>query len=299
MKLLYGFGLGILACVLIIMFSGSSVLEESSIQKQHNIPDYTFPDIPKQLNFAGESVPMNDIEVEMRIQREMVSNCYFHSNTFLLIQRANRYFPIVEQILHQYEVPDDFKYLMVAESGMQNVVSPSGAVGFWQFMKNTGPDYGLSIDNQIDERYNWIESTYAAAQYILDLKERFGTWSQAAAAYNVGPNGFEKFQDKQLANSYWETLLPEETMRYVPRIVALKTILSNPEHYHFSLNKKQLQPEWNVQYEEVNTSNIKWAVYAESKGISYKTLKFYNPWLRQTDFVSSSPVTLSIALPNS
>ncbi|HLT51457.1 MAG TPA: lytic transglycosylase domain-containing protein, partial [Arenibacter sp.] len=192
-------------------------------------------EIPEDLNFAGEAVPFEDPEIMERVDREFLVNAYWQSNALLLMKRAHKFFPIIEPILAKNGIPDDFKYLALAESGLQNVVSPAGATGFWQIMPATGREYGLEINKNVDERYHVEKSTEVACRYLKKSKERFGSWTLAAAAYNAGAGGIQKFMGIQKVDAYYDLLLGEETGRYVFRILAIKEILSNPEKYGFHL----------------------------------------------------------------
>lgn len=194
--------------------------------------------IPNTLSFCDEELPLEKQYVREAIENELIVNTYWHSSSILLIKRANRWFPVIEPILKRNGIPNDFKYLAVAESGLKNVVSPAGARGFWQIMKNTGREYGLEINTAIDERYHIEKSTEVACQYILDAYEKYGSWTLAAASYNAGMNGITKNLEKQKANSYYDMNLGEETGRYVYRIVALKELLSRPEDFGFKLRGK-------------------------------------------------------------
>ena len=296
MKFLFGIGVGLLLSV------GGFLLISNQLpqtEKKADIPHfYSIPRIPDSVRFANELVPLTEYEIITRLERELLSNSYFHSNTLQIIQRAHRYFPIIEQVLRQHQIPEDFKYLMVAESGMKNVVSPAGAAGFWQIMKGTARERGLTVNKQIDERYNWLKSTTAAAEYIQQLYQRFDSWTLAAAAYNVGPNAVAKFLSKQNVSDYWNLYLPEETMRYVPRIIALKSILENPLQYGFKVDEDQLHDVYNVTHNEITAKRINWIQYAKSQSVSYKTLKLYNPWIKKETFSSRKPVRFNIALPN-
>ncbi|MBT8312516.1 MAG: lytic transglycosylase domain-containing protein, partial [Flavobacteriaceae bacterium] len=196
--------------------------------------------IPDNLNFAGEGVPQEDPEIMERVDREFLVNTYWQSNAVLLMKRAHKYFPVIEPILKKNGIPEDFKYLAVAESGLQNVVSPAGATGFWQIMKATGREYGLEINSNVDERYHLAKSTEVACQYLKKYKEAYGSWTLAAASYNAGPAAIKKYMNLQQVDSYYDLLLGQETGRYVFRILAIKEILTNPEKYGYVLEKEDL-----------------------------------------------------------
>ena len=275
-------------------------LEDDKEQSDRQVADeYNIKaiDIPADLNFAGEKVPFSDPEIMERVDREFLVNTYWQSNALLLIKRANKYFPIIEPILAKNGIPDDFKYLAVAESGLTNVVSPAGATGFWQIMRATGKEYGLEVNKNVDERYNLEKSTQVACEYLKKWKERFGTWTLTAAAYNAGPNGIQKYMDIQKADNYYDLLLGEETGRYVFRIMAIKEILSNPENYGFQFEEEDLYvqvPTFEVQVDSAVTS---WADFAKQYDLSYKVLKRHNPWLRQPHLDNSSGKSYVIEIP--
>ena len=254
--------------------------------------------IPKDLNFAGEVVPQEDPEIMERIDREFLVNTYWQSNALLLMKRSHKYFPIIEPILAKNGIPDDFKYLAVAESGLQNVVSPAGATGFWQVMKTTGKEYGLEVNSNVDERYHLEKSTQVACEYLKKWKERFGTWTMTAAAYNAGPAGIQKYMGIQKADDYYELLLGAETGRYVFRILAIKEILSHPEKYGFELDKEDLYKQVPTFAVEVDEPVADWADFAGEYEISYKILKRHNPWLREPHLNNASRKKYQIKIPN-
>ena len=255
-------------------------------------------DIPDDLNFAGEPVPMEDPEIMERVDREFLVNTYWQSNALLLMKRANKYFPIIEPILAKNNIPEDFKYLAVAESGLQNVVSPAGATGFWQIMKATGREYGLEVNANVDERYHIEKSTQVACEYLNKWKNRFGTWTLTAAAYNAGPAGIRKYMGIQKVDDYYDLLLGQETGRYVFRILAIKEILSNPEKYGFELGDDDLYRKVPTFTVEVDTVVRDWADFADLYEINYKILKRHNPWLREPHLNNSSRKKYTIEIPN-
>jgi hypothetical protein len=255
-------------------------------------------DIPADLNFAGEIVPQSDPEIMERVDREFLVNTYWQSNALLLMKRAHKYFPIIEPILAKNGIPDDFKYLAVAESGLTNVVSPAGATGFWQIMSETGREYGLEVNSNVDERYHLQKSTEVACTYLKKWKERYGSWALTAAAYNAGPGAINKYMGIQQVNNYWDLLLGDETGRYVFRIMAIKEILANPEKYGFHVEKEdmyQAVPSFSV---EVDKPVSDFADFAQEYEINYKILKRHNPWLREPHLNNSSGKKYVIEIPN-
>lgn len=264
-----------------------------SFNEGYNV--YAIP-IPDDLNFAGEGVPLNDLEVYERMDRELLVNTYWQSNGLLLIKRAHKYFPIIEPILAEYGVPDDFKYLAIAESGLQDVVSPAGATGFWQLMEATAKGYGLEVNHEVDERYNLIKSTEAACKYLLEAKAKFGSWTLAAASYNMGMTGVQRQLDRQKVNNYYDLLLNSETSRYVFRILAMKEIFSEPRKFGFNYRQKDLYTLPDLKYVEIDSSVSHWADWAAEFQMTYKDLKTYNPWLRQSYLKNTAGKTYRIAV---
>lgn len=253
--------------------------------------------IPDNLNFAGEAVPLQNPDIRRRMDRELLVNAYWQSNMLILLKRANQYFPIIEPILKSYGVPDDFKYLAVAESGLDQVISPAGATGFWQFMKATGQEYGLEVNSNVDERYNIEKSTRAAAEYLLKSKEKFGSWTLAAAAYNAGKSGVKKQQDRQEVEDYYDVLFGPETSRYVFRIIALKEIMNHPAKYGFHFEEADLYHEVPTYTVSVDTAVTNFATFAKNYGVNYKILKIHNPWLREAHLNNKSRKRYEIQIP--
>ncbi|GBD86431.1 membrane-bound lytic murein transglycosylase D precursor [bacterium BMS3Abin03] len=285
---IYFFFMGVIATIGITIISASIFFSEDNPANVITNPGEQFPqgyrivspEIPDYIEFAGERVPLENFDVKERIDREFIVNTYFHSATILAFKRANRWFPVIEPILKKNNIPDDFKYLCIAESNLENVVSPAGATGFWQFMKDAGKKYGLEINSQIDERYNVEKSTEAACKYLKDAYKKFGSWMTAAGSFNMGVNGMEKQIGRQKANHYYNLVLNSETARYVSRIIALKEIFKDPAKYGFDIKEDDLYPPFKYNEVVLDSSVSDFADYAAYYGINYKTLKLYNPWLR-------------------
>ena len=253
--------------------------------------------IPDNLNFAGELVPIEKADIKERIDRELLVNTYWQSNGLLLFKRTNKYFPIIEPILEKNGIPNDFKYLAVIESGLQNVTSPAGAKGFWQIMKATGKENGLEINDNVDERYHIEKATQVACDYLNVAKERFGTWTMAAAAYNAGMRGISRKIETQKVTDYYDLLVGDETKRYVPRMVALKEILSNPEKYGFLFDQEDLYLLTPTRIIEVDTVITDIAIFSKNLGINYKVLKLHNPWLRENKLNNKSRKLYQLKIP--
>lgn len=268
--------------------------QKEKLVNDYNI--YALP-VPENLDFAGEPVPLEDPDIYERMDRELLVNTYWQSNGLLLIKRANKYFPIIESILAEHGVPDDFKYLALIESGLTQAVSPAGARGFWQFMESTAKEYGLEVNSNVDERYHIEKSTHAAAEYLKRSKERLGSWTLAAAAYNAGNYGITRQQERQEVQNYYDLLLGEETGRYVFRILALKEIMKDPRRYGFNYRERDLY--WDVpSYKvRVDTAVADFPGFARQFGINYKILKIHNPWLREAHLNNRSRREYFIEIP--
>jgi membrane-bound lytic murein transglycosylase D len=237
--------------------------------------------LPNELNLAGERVPLEINDVKERMERELLVNTYWQSNGILLIKRAHKYFHIIEPLLKKYNLPDDFKFLALAESGFTDETSSAGAAGMWHFMRATGKEYGLEINDNVDERYNIEKSTKVAAAYLIHAKENLGSWTLAAAAYNAGNYGISRRLEAQLVTNYYDAKLPNETERYVFRILALKEIISNPAKYGFIFDKEDLYTIEETRTVKVDTIIKNLALFANHFGMNYKELKIHNPWLRE------------------
>ena len=253
---------------------------------------------PTKLFFADERVPLDRWDVKESLDRELLVNTYWQSQTLLFLKRANRYFPIIEPILKKEGIPDDFKYLALIESGLiPTVVSPAGAVGFWQFMPPTARDYKLEINNEVDERYNLEKSTHAACQYLKDSYDKFGSWALVAASYNAGRTHIHSQMKLQNAGSYYDLLLGEEPARYLFRIIAAKRIMEDPQSFGFNYRESDLYPNIPTQKIIINGEVKNFADFAQENGVNYKILKFFNPWLRKPYLRNKSKKEYEITLP--
>lgn len=270
----------VLTAFISVSFSSKSEVN-SKISATLNDYNVYALEIPSKLDFSGEPMPLQSPDIRERIDRELLVNTYWQSNGLLLFKRARRYFPIIEPILETYGIPNDFKYLALIESGLQNVTSSAGAKGFWQIMKRTGKEYGLEINANVDERNNLELSTVVACKYLLKAKEKFGNWTLAAAAYNAGMGGVSKELERQNVSSYYDLLLGQETGRYLFRIVALKEIMLQPKKYGFNFSDKDLYLSIPTYKLKVDTAVTDFVKFAEKFGMNYKQLKIHNPWLRE------------------
>ena len=272
----------------------------SDVPSEKNTADsYTIKalKIPDELTFAGEKVPTELYDIKERMDRELLVNTYWQSNGLLLIKRAHKYFPIIEPMLKKYGIPDDFKYLAVAESGLENNSSSAGAAGFWHFLKSSAKEYGLEVNQNVDERYNLEKATKVAADYLKKSKKRFGTWTLAAAAYNAGNARIARNLKKQQVTDYYDLLLNSETSRYVLRIVALKEVLSYPKKYGFEFEKEDLYTSPATRTVKVDTVITNIASFAKGFNTNYKELKLHNAWLRENKLNNKSRKLYKITIP--
>ncbi|MFT4679490.1 MAG: membrane-bound lytic murein transglycosylase D [Flavobacteriales bacterium] len=284
---------------LIFLWSFTQNTEEKvEVTKIVNDTKYVAPSSPESPTFAGESVPTDIIDVKEKLDRELVVNSYWHSNTFLMIKRANRWFPVIEPILAKNGIPDDFKYLALIESGLTNAVSHAGATGFWQFMKATGQSYGLQVTSEVDERYHVEKSTEAACHYLRDAYDKFHSWTLVAASYNMGMAGLGRRLSEQQVDTYYDLLLNAETARYVYRIAAVKEIFDEPEAYGFFIADEDLYSPYLTHLVEVDMPVSDFIQFAQDQGINYKILKTLNPWLRKGQLSSTSGKTFAVKIPN-
>lgn len=303
-KYKYSFMIVLLVTIAIVFILSSFGGDKDSIQYNH-VTDNNFPQnykivapaIPKNISFCGENVPLDNFEVFERIEREFIVNTYWHSLTILTLQRANRWFPVIERILRENNIPDDFKYLSVTESTLLNLTSPANAVGYWQFLKSAATEYGLEVNSEIDERYHIEKATEAACKYLQKAYNIYGNWTMAAASYNMGMSGINEQLERQHTNNYYNLVLGEETSRYVPRILATKILLSNPEEYGFDIKEEELYKPFETYTVKVDSSVKSWALFAKSYGLNYKILKLYNPWLRENYLTNKSKKVYQIQLP--
>ena len=254
-------------------------------------------ELPDTLSFAGEKVPLDSPDLRERLDRELLVNTYWQSNMMLLLKRANKYFPTIEKILNEEGVPGDLKYLSVIESGLENVVSPAGARGFWQIMRTTGREYGLEVNSNVDERYHIAFSTRMAAQYLKKAKKKFGSWTLAAASYNRGMSGIQRNLNTQKVESYFDLRLGQETSRYVFRVLAVKEIIENPSKYGYVFDDTDLYYSVPVRLHGLDTAISNLTAFAEKMGVNYKILKIHNPWLLQNHLNNRSRKYYEIAIP--
>ena len=287
----------LLSTIGVILVSGILVFGTYGDSKDKLLHEGTAMYFPTEIDFAGETAPLQITDVKERLDRELLINANLDATTALIIKRANRVFPIIEPILQKYNVPDDFKYLAVIESALTNAVSGSGAKGVWQFMPDTAKEKGMEVNDIVDERYHLEKSTEAACRYLLSAKEKFGSWTLAAASYNGGMAGVGKKIEEQKVDNYYDLALTEETSRYVFRILALKEIMKNPAQYGFSIFSSDLYAPIPSKKIEVDSTINDLADFAKMQGINYKILKIHNPWLRDKKLLNPTKKKYEIEIP--
>jgi len=269
-------------------------ISESSGNK---IPRVRIFELPENPDFAGEAVPMEVPDVYERYEREIYVNAYWESNMLLMMKRAGKFFPYIERTLKENGIPEDFKFVALAESGLMNVASPAGAEGFWQFMERTAREYGLEVNNEVDERYHYEKATLATCKYLRWAYGKFGNWTSVAASYNMGVSGVTRRKNEQLSPSYYDLYLNEETSRYIFRILAFKEMFEHPGKYGFELQNEdiyELPPLKEVVVRESIPDLAKWAIDQKS---NYKEVKLYNPWLRSKKLSIRKGQSYTIKLP--
>ncbi len=264
-----------------MLIAGGLAFKNSTGQNAEQQPVYRSVPHPKSLSFAGEQVPLERWDVSERFDRELLFNYYNQANVLFLLKLSHRYFPVISERLSANGVPDDFKYLCVAESNLLSGARSSvGATGFWQFMSGTAPAYGLQANSQVDDRYDIIKSTDAACAYLKAAYKKFGSWTAAAASYNMGQGGYNGQATFQGTKYYYDLQLPEETNRYLFRILAFKHLLQNAATLGFQLTDTELYTEVPYRTITVNQSIANLAQFARQNGTTYKMLRQLNPWLR-------------------
>lgn len=255
------------------------------------------PKLPVKLDFAGENVPLNDIEVRERLDREIIVNTFRHSSTLILMKKANQWLPTLKKILKEQDIPEDFIYLSMAESDLSHVTSPSNASGFWQFLKPTATQYGLIVNDEVDERFDIEKSTYAACKYLKDSKDKLGSWTLAAAGYNRGIAGIGRDSESQGSNNYYDLYLNTETSRYVFRILALKLMHQNPSDFDYKIESSDLYEPYQYREVEVSGAVNSWVDFAKQNGTTYKELRRHNAWIRATSMKNIAKNTFKVKIP--
>ncbi len=284
--------------IVVVVMALSSLKSDENTNTKSNETVFKAVKVPGKVTFAGEEMPLNQFDVKEALDRELLVNSYFHSQTIRYIKLAPRYFPLIEPILKEKGIPDDFKYLALAESGLNpRAISPAGAVGFWQFLDVTAKQYGLEVNKEVDERYNVEKSTYAFCTYLRESYKKYGSWTLAAASYNGGMARVQRQMERQKMDNYYDLLFVDETQRYVFRITALKLILENPKLYNFVVEDEEKYPAIKTREIEIRGPINNFADFAIGNGINYKLLKDFNPWLRDDKLTNATGKRYIIKIP--
>jgi membrane-bound lytic murein transglycosylase D len=279
----------------------SEAAKEQKKEKKHQevlaSSAVVFPDLPQSMEFAGTTIDLRDEDLRERLDREVLMTAYYQSAWIGAIKRANRYFPEIERILKEEGIPNDFKYLAIIESNLQQAVSPVGAQGFWQFMPATAKLYDLKMDAEIDERLNIEKSTHAACRYLKDAHRTLNDWVMTTASYNRGVGGVIDDMEWQETEHYFDTYQNSETGRYVFRLLATKLIYENPEAYGFYPDKMELYEPFRVQRVVVEETIPNLALWANEQGFNIKILRKLNPWLKTTKLTIKGGQKFTLLLP--
>lgn len=293
----FNFVTGFFVCLFIITQLSFESLRGGT-QEKNGETKWHAPSLPGKIDFAGEEVPLNKWDVRERLDRELLFNYYYQNNVLFMLKLSNRYFPIIEERLKANGIPADFKYLCIAESNMlANATSRVGAVGFWQFMPDTAPAYGLEVNKQVDTRRDIIRSTDAACKYLKNAYNKFGSWTAAAASYNCGQGGYSTQANLQKTNNYYDLLLPEETNRYMFRILAFKHIVQNAKELGFVIEEEELYQPVKTRKVIVTSTISDLVHFAFDNGTNFKTLKLLNPWLRSNSLPVKPGKNYEVLLP--
>jgi hypothetical protein len=279
---------------------GHQVLNTERESVVSEVPSCVSPlTVPESITFAGQVIDLTRYDHRERMDRELMSFTYMHSTTMLTIKRANRFFPVIEPILRENGIPDDLKYLAVIESNLNlQARSPAKAAGVWQFMPQTGRDYGLEVNDNIDERYHLEKATRAACAYLKEAYARYGDWLCVAAAYNGGQARISGAKQRQMVDKAVDLWLVEETSRYMFRLLAAKAVMSHPQRYGFLIKREHLYPPLPYKEVTVTTGIDNLAQYAKDNGVTYALLKDFNPWLRDTFLQNRSGRTYLLKIPD-
>ena len=305
--LLFLFGTGFFIMLGLFLLSNIEPAKESAIEnridnlerKLFTLSQINSVPLPDQVEFCGETVALDRLDLRERFDREMNTLAYLHGTILLYLKRANRYFPMIEPILKENGIPDDFKYLCVIESNLDiRALSPANAAGLWQLMESTGKDYGLEISSEVDERYHIEKATKAACRYLKDAYSKYGSWVTVAASYNAGMGRISSALSSQQVTSALDLLLVSETSRYVFRILAIKQLFENPYSYGFLLKKEDLYPDVPIHRVTVTQTIDDLASFSQEYGLNYMLLKWFNPWLRDTKLTIRAGKSYEIAIPN-
>lgn len=295
--ILSGLLLGLVLMVFVFAIPDTKITDQDYRSLFNRYTKVFVPEVPVKANFSGEEVPLQVYYIRESLEREIMASTFMHSYTIQMLKRAYRWFPVIEPILKKNNIPDDFKFLAVAESNLGNVVSPAGAEGPWQFLKATGQKYGLEINTDIDERYNLEKATDAACEYFKDAYDKYKNWTLVAASYNRGTDGISKALDKQKVSNYYDLYLNEETARYIFRILAIKQVYKFPTRYGFYTMERDFYPPVTTRIIAIDSTVQDLPGLALSLNINYRILRELNPWLQSYTLPNKSGKIYTLKLP--
>ena len=266
-------------------------------QQEKPLQNVVIPKLPTEADFAGERVPLEHFDVRESLQREMTIINYWHGSLSYIVQLAGRYKDMICKILEEEGVPQDFFYLCVAESSLQPATSPAGTKGYWQFLSTTAKEYGLEVSSEVDERYNWEKATRAACKYFKKGYEKYGTWTLAAASYNVGMANINSRIGYQSIDNYYDMQLPLETARYVYRAVAFKIIMNNLPAYGFNISEEDKYKPIECKEVVVNGPVANWSDFARKHNSNFKMIKMCNKWIRSNKLTNTQRKSYKVLVP--
>lgn len=284
--------------IALLMMSSSSYYNSISAQQKVSVAIIENPELPKSVTFAGDKIDLDRIDMYERLDRELTAMAYTHGNTLLVLKRANRYFPQLIPILKENGVPEDLIYLACIESTLNpRAYSGAKAAGLWQFIPSAAKQYGLEVNDYVDERYDPEKATVAACKYLKSAYRKYGNWESAAASYNGGMGRITKELDAQGQESAYDLYLVDETTRYMFRLLAMKLIMESPKNYGYYLKADQL-------YQPVKTKTVvvdypveDWPTWAKKQGISYSQLREFNPWIRAKSLPNKTGKAYNVKIP--
>lgn len=287
--------ISVILILLFALFTGSATASDHKDRPAGVVN----PVVPKKVRFADKDVSLDRFDMYERLDRELTAMSFTHGNTLLTIKRANRYFPIIIPILRREGLPEDLAYLACIESTLNpRAVSGAKAAGLWQFMPATAKEYGLEVNDYVDERFDPVKSTEAACRYLRTAYGKYGNWESAAASYNGGMGRISSELASQQVSTAYDLWLTDETSRYMFRLLAMKMIMEHPSRYGFHLKSEQLYQPLEGETIEVSEPVESWPEWAREHGISFLSLREANPWIRAKSLPNKSGKTYRVLVPD-
>ncbi len=277
-----------------ILLSTALLAQEKELGPMHP----KTPKVPSEITFAGETIRFDRYDMYERMDKELIAFTFMHTNSTLMLRRSRRYFSIVEPILKENGIPDDLKYLMAIESNLDpKALSRAGAAGLWQFMKATAQQYGLEVNGEIDERYHPEKETRAACKFLKEAYKKFGNWMTVAAGYNAGQGGIAGRLEAQGQDNALNLYLPDETSRYMFRLLTAKMFFEDPESFGFEIQEGDLYPPLKAKKTIKVTGAVDWVDFAKKNGTSYYLLREANTWIRDDELTNKAGKTYYVVIP--